>query len=476
MLAFIKEKKYWFIAGLIVMAVIVFFVYKNKTQDNTPTYVTSKVIKGTIVSSVAASGTVTDTNYYTVNTQASGVVSSVFVKDAQEVYKGQRLVQIDLDDDGLQAQAKAYATYLSAQTALNDAETNKNTLASNLEQSKLTNNTAGKESKSSLATKLATAKDDLKLAKKNYAKVIAHEANPTTTSIFKLKLEAAQAALETAQQNYDSPAGAVLKAQNDLAVAQEKFNNADTAIQKAQADFSSASIAYNETKSIVTSPITGVISGLNVFEGMTLASNSSSSGSNNTTSSNSLMAISNKMNPLISVDVSESDIIKIAIDQKVTMTLDAFNDKTFTGKVVAINKTGTTSSNVTNYPVTIQFDEQNNNVLPNMSATANIILETKTDVLSVPSAAVTQSGSEYTVQVLANGKAETKTVQVGMNSDEAIEITSGLTEGEEVITSTVTKTSTTTSSSSSVFGGTTRTGGASSLGSSGGSFGGRPGN
>ncbi|MEI6040476.1 MAG: efflux RND transporter periplasmic adaptor subunit, partial [Candidatus Berkelbacteria bacterium] len=177
---------------------------------------------------------------------------------------------------------------------------------------------------------------------------------------------------------------------------------------------------------------------------------------------------SNQSNPVINVSVSESDIAKIKTDQKATITVDALTDKTFAGKVIGINKTGTVSSGVTNYPVTIQFDSQVDNVLPNMSATANIILDTKADVINVSSAALTQNNGQYTVQVLVNNQPQIKNVEVGISSDTMTEIISGLSEGEKVITSTVsssTTTAKTSSSTSSIFGGI-RTGGG-SFGSSG---------
>ena len=115
---------------------------------------------------------------------------------------------------------------------------------------------------------------------------------------------------------------------------------------------------------------------------------------------------------------------------------------------------------MTNYPITIQFDDQASDILPNMSATANIILDTKVDVLTVPAAAVsTSTNGDTTVQVMVNNAPQIKTVQTGISSDSDIEIVSGVNEGDTVVTGTVSKTTTTASSTTSVFGGLRTTGG-----------------
>jgi len=126
---------------------------------------------------------------------------------------------------------------------------------------------------------------------------------------------------------------------------------------------------------------------------------------------------------------------------------------------MGINTTGSISSGVTTYPAVIQLDDTNSNdILPNMSATADIISEIKDNVLLIPSSAVQTVGSESTVKVLKNGQVTTVSVEVGDSSDSQTEITSGLSEGDTVITSTI-STSTTTSGSSSPFSGGLRVGG-----------------
>ncbi|HVT63454.1 MAG TPA: efflux RND transporter periplasmic adaptor subunit, partial [Legionellaceae bacterium] len=119
-------------------------------------------------------------------------------------------------------------------------------------------------------------------------------------------------------------------------------------------------------------------------------------------------------------------------------------------------------------PAIIQLDDPSDDILPNMSATANIITKTDDDVLLVPSAAVHTTNGSSTVQVLQNGQVSTVDVTIGDASDSQTEILSGLSEGATVITSsTTTGATSTTTSGSSPFSSSTR-----GFGGGGGGFGG----
>jgi HlyD family secretion protein len=155
------------------------------------------------------------------------------------------------------------------------------------------------------------------------------------------------------------------------------------------------------------------------------------------------------------------DITKIKVGQKATMTLDAYPNKTFTGKVTTINTNGSVSSNVTTYPTTISFDDTDTVIYPNMAVGAQIITDIKDGILLVPSSAITGTGDSATVKVLKSGKVQQIPVITGSSNDTQTEITSGLNEGDTIITST-SSTMPGTSTTTSPFGGS-GFGGASSL-------------
>jgi macrolide-specific efflux system membrane fusion protein len=80
-----------------------------------------------------------------------------------------------------------------------------------------------------------------------------------------------------------------------------------------------------------------------------------------------------------------------------------------------------------------------------MAGTADIIIDTRTDVLTVPSSAISSTGGTTVAKTLVNGKEVDVPVEVGISSDTNTEIISGLTEGETVITAVINSTATTSS-------------------------------
>src|SRR3989339_52169 len=197
---------------------------------------------------------------------------------------------------------------------------------------------------------------------------------------------------------------------------------------------SQAWYSYQQASPIIYAPISGTVSGLSLQIGSVINSQSSS---NTSATTNKIANIKTDALPTLSINLTEIDVPKIKIGDKATITFDAFSDKTFTGKVISIDTVGSVSSGVTNYPTVILLDTKSNAILPNMGISANIITNTKDDVLLISSSAVKSddSGNNY-VQILKNGKPVNQTVEIGLSSDSQTEITSGLQEGDVVITST----------------------------------------
>ena len=144
--------------------------------------------------------------------------------------------------------------------------------------------------------------------------------------------------------------------------------------------------------------------------------------------------------------------------QKAVLTFDALPDLTLSGKVTRVDTAGTNNSGVVSYTVVVTPDVMDPSVKGGMTVSVNVITDVAADVLAVPSTAVKSStdGTKY-VQILQNGQPVNVTVETGMSNDSYTEITSGLTEGQEVITATSTAgnstTATTAGNSRSGFGG-----------------------
>jgi len=358
-------------------------------------YQTSKVEKGTIVSTVSASGRVLSANMISVTSGVSGVISKVYVKDGDKVATGQRIAEVTLDLAGQQKSAQAWSSYLAAKNSLDTANVSLYTLQSQLfaANQKFIND--------------AVARD-----------------------------------LESDDPTY-------IQENADWLAAEAKYKNQSAVINQSAAALSSVWLSYRSAAPVITAPVTGTVSDLSVVVGMVVGGTLDGSSSSD---SQRVAVIRTGNKPILSFDLPEIDVSNVKVEQKVTVSLDSLADKTFTGKVVAVDRIGSVSNNVTSYPAVVQLDADYAGILPNMAASAEIILDSKGDVLKVPSAAVREQDGVSVVRLLREGGEQEVTVEVGLSSDSETEIVSGLAEGDEVIMGTATASST-SQSSGSVFGG-----------------------
>jgi len=373
------------IVGLIVMGVR---LVKSKNQESQ--IQTQKVERGTIVSSISASGQILTANIVNITTNTKGLIKKVYVKDGDKVWVGQKLMELTLDSDAQQKASAAYASYLSAKNNLDSAQ----------------------------ATLYSLQSQEFAANQKFINDAVARS-------------------LKTDDPTY-------IQQYADWLAAEAKYKNQQNVITQSQVAVSSAWLSYQTVSSIITTPISGTITNLTYSEGMTLSPSADSS--------QRIAVIKSEGTPIASFNISEIDVSKVRPGQKVTIKLDSLADKSFTGKVVSVDRIGTVTSGVTNYPVVIKFDTEAPEILPNMSATANIILEVKDNVLLIPLSAIQKQGDQNVVRVMKGKQQQTVNVEVGLSSETQTEILSGLSEGDEVVVSTTT-TNSNSQTGRSVFGG-----------------------
>lgn len=137
---------------------------------------------------------------------------------------------------------------------------------------------------------------------------------------------------------------------------------------------------------------------------------------------------------LAAVDVNENQIAEVQRDQTVRLAFGA-SDGTVTGTVTDIAQLADDSSGVRRYRVLVEPDSLPTGSRIGMTVSATIDIARHTGVVSVPAAAVDTQGGHDTVQVLgAEGAIRTVRVTVGLVGDSTVEITSGLTAGQRVVT------------------------------------------
>lgn len=149
------------------------------------------------------------------------------------------------------------------------------------------------------------------------------------------------------------------------------------------------------------------------------------------------------------ISLNEVDVAKVKVGQKATLTFDAIEGLSISGEVAEIDTLGTVTQGVVVYNVKIVFDTQDERVKPGMSVTTAIITDIKQDVLFVPNSAVKSEGNAQYVEVMIDNAPQQRSVETGLSNDTVTEIVSGLKEGEQVVTQTITANTTQTQSQSS---------------------------
>jgi len=374
---------------IIVLVVGGVFSFKKINGNNQQSQVqTQKAERGTIVSTISASGQVLTGNIINIVSGAKGLVKNVYVKDGEKVVSGQKIIEFTLDPDATQKSFSAYASYLSAKNSLDSAYSSLYTLDSAM-----------------------------------------WAANRTFIN------DAVSRGLPTWDPTY-------IQENDNWLAAESKYISQKNVISQSKVALNSAWMSYQQVSPILAAPMSDMITNITYSPGMTFDGSSSSKR---------IAVIKAEGTPLASFNISEIDVSSVKPGQKATIELDSIADKTFSGKVLNVDRIGSVTSNVTNYPVTIQFDTDSQQILPNMSASANIIVDVKDNVLLVPSNAIQVQGTQSVVTVLRGKQEETVFVETGLFSDSQTEIVSGLSEGDEVVIPSFTSGS--QSSGKSVFGG-----------------------
>lgn len=190
----------------------------------------------------------------------------------------------------------------------------------------------------------------------------------------------------------------------------------------------------------VRAPFAGVIAKVSVKKGDSISSGSA------------VVTIITKQHTA-EISLNEVDAAKIKVDQKVNLTFDAIDGLNLSGKVAEIDTLGTVTQGVVTYNVKIILDTQDDRIKLGMSVSAVIITDVKQDVLIVPSSAVKSQGNNTYVEMLGeafnNPSGEgvvsanpprQQAVVVGLSNDTQTEIISGLKEGDQIVTRTITAT------------------------------------
>ncbi len=318
--------------------------------------------------------------------------------------------------------------------------------------------------------------------------IVVHEGDLVEKGQFLLQIDPTiyQAGLQRAEANYASAQASLvqsiasrdqasraldrtkqLKRQDPNLVSNEQMEQAQTAFNVAEAVANSAQHQVDQAragmreardqlaKTRIVAPMTGRVTRLAVEEGeMAIPGNFSRDVG-------LLLTVSDLSVIQTKVNVDETDVVRIHLGDSVEVSIDAFPDTAFVGRVTRIANSallaqtvspGGSNDRAVDYEVEITLENPPSDVRPDLSATARIITDTRTKALSIPIIAltvrentpVTTESRRDTAQVgkkkesegvfiVVNGKATFRAVKVGIAGDEYFEVLEGVTENEEIV-------------------------------------------
>ncbi len=395
-----KSKKKLFIFGglaLLLLTVVLLTLFGGD-KEKIVSVQTEKVEKRNITQIVSANGNINPVEKVVLRPEVTGEVVELPVQEGDVVKKGQLLIRLK-PEQYIARRNKAKASLSFAQASLKERESS-----------------------------FAEVDSKFKRAKELFEKQLISEA----------ELESAKSAFLRTQSQIEAQKSSVLQ-------AQESFKDARVELGK----------------TAIYAPLDGTISVLNVEKSERVLGSSFSQGTH-------LMTVAdlNQMEAVVEVD--ENDVVLITVGDTAYIEIDAFKDQKFKGIVTQIGNSAKTSgigsqNEVVNFDVEIRLLDPNKKIRPGMSCDAEIQTETKSDVIAIPIQSVTarmpkakkdknseDDSDEDSSRKMKNGKkkktkisevvfvedgnlAKMVNVELGISDDTYMEITSGLEEGQMVI-------------------------------------------
>jgi HlyD family secretion protein len=310
-----------------------------------PRYRLAKLERGPLSAAVTASGTLSALVTVQVGSQVSGLIKEIKADFNSEVRQGQVIARLDPETFASRV-TQAEADLKAAESA---AEVARGNLA--VRQAE-----AGK------------ARIALEDANRNLER---KRALVKQSFISAAELDTAQAALDTAREQLGL-------AQADVGVAQAQVGSARAQVAQRQAGLKQARLDLART--VIRSPVDGVVISRNVDVGQTVAASFQAPV---------LFTIARDLREMeVNVAVDEADVGRVQAGQKMRFTVDAFPGERFAGLVTQIRKAPITSNNVVTYSVMARVDNPELKLLPGMTASARILTEERQDVLKLPNEAL----------------------------------------------------------------------------------------
>lgn len=428
--------------GLLIVAAVI----KSRSKPKGEEVTVENTKRRTIRETVSASGKIFPETEVKISSDVSGEITELYVKEGDSVTMGQVLAKIRPDE---------------YQSAVEQGEASVNTARSQRQIS--SSNVQGSSAQiEQLKADVRRTKAQLEVARNAHQRnEQLHKDGVISTSEFETSLgnlRAAESGLAAAEAGLKS-------AESSAAAARENVRVSEFGITSASARLKELRTSLQKT--IITAPVSGIVSKLNVEKGERVVGTLQMAGTE-------MMRIANLSSMEVQVDVSENDILKVSLNDETDIEVDAYLGRKFKGRVSEIansasNLTGVSgvslnTDQVTNFVVKIRVDPASYAELvkpgqrypfrPGMSAAVDIYTQTADSTLSVPIIAVTareedeeeKDGEAKEVSkkddddikeivfVVVGDTVAVREVKTGIQDNDFIEILSGLQGDETVVT------------------------------------------
>jgi HlyD family secretion protein len=413
-----------------------------------------KAERRTIKETVTASGKIYPETEVKISSDVSGEIIQLYVQEGDSVTAGQVLAKIR-PDEYQSAVEQGVASVNTARAQKQISSSNVRTSSAQLDQLKAEINRT--------KAQLEAATNAYNRSDKLFKEGVISAAEFETA---KNNLRAAESGLNAAEANLKASESSLVSAQENVRVSELGITSASARLRELNTSLQ---------KTIITAPVSGIVSKLNVEKGERVVGTLQMTGTE-------MMRIANLRSMEVQVDVSENDILKVTVGDEADVEVDAYLGRKFKGKVTEIansaSNVGTTTSlnsdQVTNFVVKIRIDPSSYLDLlkdgrrypfrPGMSASVDVFTQTADNTITVPLIAVTaredkkddkkvqdQDEEESAVNnaqkekekkddlikeivfVIVGDTVAVKEVKTGIQDNDHIEILSGIAEGDMVI-------------------------------------------
>jgi HlyD family secretion protein len=451
-----KRTVLYVILGVVALLILAAAV-KSRQKPKGEEIEAEKVERRTIRETVGASGKIFPETEVKISSDASGEIVELYVKEGDSVTAGQILAKIRPDE------------YQSAveqgQASVNTARAQRSISSSNVQGSN-----AQIEQLRAERNRVNAQLEAARLAHQRSEKLLREGV------ISQAEFETSQSNLRALESGLASADASLKSAQSSLANARENVRVSEFGINSAQARLRELQTSLQKT--VITAPVNGIISKLNVEKGERVVGTLQMAGTE-------MMRIANFHSMEVQVDVSENDILKVSVGDDADIEVDAYLGRKFKGKVseiansasnVGLTGASLNTDQVTNFVVKIRVDPASYQDLmqknqrypfrPGMSASVDIFTQTADNVLTVPLIAVTakeddelrgeekkekkddeeneaparpvsQKEEEKEIKeivfVITGDTVAVREVKTGIQDNDYIEIASGVQEGEMVV-------------------------------------------